>query len=274
MDRSARQYWDHLALRWRFAAPLSPSATDVAWCERQVAQLGNGLQKLQVMLLGVTPALAAMRWPDAVTLVAADWSTPMLTRVWPKQNTPRSTSLLCADWRQLPLRAACCDAIVGDGCYTALANLADYRLLNREMHRVLKPDGAALLRCFCRPSHRLEVDTLFEQLFAGHIASLDLFRFLLAMAMYEDSRTEITRRAVWELWVRHVPDARGIQDRMGWSDDDVANMERIANMSHSFCFPTLHELAELARPLFELSAHDEPTYAWGELFPRIVLRSR
>lgn len=226
------------------------------------------------MLLGVTPALAAMRWPDAVRLVATDWSTEMLARVWPKVGMPPGTATLCADWRQLPLPDSFYDLAVSDGCYTALASLADYRLLNGELHRVLKPGGSVLLRCCCRPTSRMAVDTLFEQLFGGRIASLDLFRFLLAMALYEDSRTEITRRAVWQVWVHHVPDARAIQSRMGWSDDDLANMERIANMTHTFCFPTLDELVELAKPQFDLISHDIPGYEWGELFPRIVLRAR
>jgi hypothetical protein len=165
------------------------------------------------------------------------------------------------------------DVIVTDGCYTALSNLADYRSVNLELHRVLRPGGSMLVRCCCRPSRRLDLDWLFEELFAGRIPSLDLFRFLLAMSTFDGTRTEVTRRAVGEIWRRRVPDARAIQARMGWSDDEVANMERSAASDNTFCFPTLEELLAVARPQFEAAVRDVPGYAWGELFPRVELRA-
>jgi hypothetical protein len=71
-----------------------------------------------------------------------------------------------------------------------------------------------------------------------------------------------------------VPNARALQDRMGWTDDDLANMERIAAVDHTYYFPTLDELIELWRPHFALLSADTPAYAWGELFPRVVLGAR
>lgn len=273
MDRSARRYWDQLALRWRFSPPLSPGPEDARWYEGVLARLADGKANLEVMQLGVTPAVAGMRWPQAARVLAADWSVPMLTRVWPADRTPPGALRLCADWRQLPLEPAAIDVIVTDGCYTALPNVTDYRSVNLELHRVLRPGGSMLVRCCCRPSRRLDTDWLFEELFAGRIPSLDLFRFLLAMSMHDGTRTEISRRAVGEAWRRHVPDARTIQPRMGWSDDELANMERSAASDNTFCFPTLEELLAVARPQFEAAARDVPAYAWGELFPRIELRA-
>lgn len=272
MERATRGFWDQLALRWRFSEPLTPGRADISWYERRTAQCMPA--PARVLLLGVTPGIAAMQWPRDTALTAVDWSANMLKSVWPAARAPRGSSLACADWRELPVASACIDHVVGDGCYTALTKVSEVALVNAEIHRVLKPGGSVLMRCFCRPAARLQADALFERLFAGAIANLDLFRFLLAMALYESADAQVTRRAVWELWARHVPDARALQARMGWADDDVANMERNATVTHTYCFPTLDELRALWAPRFDLIAAEAPEYPWGALFPRVVLRAR
>jgi ubiquinone/menaquinone biosynthesis C-methylase UbiE len=150
MERSARGYWDRLALRWRIAEPLAPSREDIDWFEERTAR--NVPRGARALLLGVTAGIATMRWPDATKLAATDWSSGMLKNVWPTRGAPDQTSLICADWRELPIARGVVDLIAGDGCYTALGNIANASLLNKEMHRVLKPGGAVLMRCFCRPA--------------------------------------------------------------------------------------------------------------------------
>jgi SAM-dependent methyltransferase len=272
MERSTRGFWDQIALRWRFAEPITPCHEDIWWYEREAGQRVRG--RARALLLGVTAGIASMQWPQSTVLTAVDWSTNMLKNVWPAGDTPASSAPACADWRELPIAGGCIDLVVGDGCYAALSKTADATLFNAELGRVARPGGILLMRCFCRPPARLQAHELFERLFSGGVASLDLFRFLLAMALYEDAHTRVTRRAVWELWARHVPNARALQDRMGWTDDDLANMERIAAVDHTYYFPTLDELIELWRPHFALLSTDTPAYAWGELFPRVVLGAR
>jgi SAM-dependent methyltransferase len=272
MERAARSYWDRIALRWRIAEPLAPGREDIDWFEGRTARYGA--RPVRAMLLGVTAGIATMRWPEATSLTAADWSQAMLKNVWPTQGTPEATRAVCADWRELPIASASVNLVVGDGCYTALGGVAGGELLNAEMRRVLEPGGCVLMRCFCRPAAGLRVESLFEELLAGRIRNLDLFRWLLAMALHGASPTGVALRAVWEEWARRVTDGRGLQRRMGWSDDALANMERMASATASYCFSTLDEVLMRAAPGFAVLEHDTPRYAWGELFPRIVLRSR
>jgi SAM-dependent methyltransferase len=272
MERAARSFWDQLAQRWCFPEPLTPSQEDIDWYQRQVAR--RVTPPARAVLFGVTPGIAAMRWPAATTLTAVDWSREMLKIVWPARNTPPSSCAACADWRELPIASGSLDLVVGDGCYAVLSRSADAALVNAEMRRALKPRGFVLMRCFCRPTVRPDLEDLFQRLFAGEITNLDLFRFLLAMALYKDAHTQVTRRAVGEVWKRYVPDARAMQARMGWTDDGLANMERSAASANAYYFPTLEELAQLWRPHFETAESSTPAYAWGELFPRVVLRAR
>lgn len=274
MDRSARKYWDLLAQRWRFSAPLSPGPADAAWFEGRLGALAAARPSARALMLGVTPALAAMRWPATMQVAAVDWSTEMLAKVWPAPRAPAGSVRTCADWRQLPFAPGTFDLAAGDGVYTALSDLPAYRMLTAELHRVLRPGGRLLVRCMCRPSRPLDIEALFELLLAGNIGSLDLFRFLIGMTLYHERRAPVARRDIGEVWLRRLPDTRAHQHRLGWSDDDLANMARSATQHHTLCFPTLDEQLELWRPHFEPVAHAIPDYPWGELFPRVELRVR
>lgn len=272
MERAARSYWDQIALRWRVPEPLAPGRADIDWFERQAAR--QAAVAPRAALLGVTAGIAAMRWPAGTRLVAADWSTNMLKLVWRGASATASASAVCADWRELPFASATVDLVAGDGCYTAMGTLDGAAALNAEMHRVLRPGGTVLMRCFCRPAHGLEVDGLFAQLHAGRFRNLDLFRWLLAMALQGSAGRGVPVRAIAEQWARRIPDARALQAGMGWTDDALANMERMATGAMTYSFATLEDLVRIAAPAFELLERDVPDYAWGELFPRIVLRAR
>jgi len=55
---------------------------------------------------------------------------------------------------------------------------------------------------------------------------------------------------------------------------DRANVERMAVATMTYTCASLDELLRAAAPAFEIVEHDTPRYPWGEMFPRIVLRTR
>lgn len=59
---------------------------------------------------------------------------------------------------------------------------------------------------------------------------------------------------------------------IGLSAAAVANLEAWRSVEASYFFPSLDELRALVAPFFELEACDVPGYAWGEQFPRLVMR--
>ena len=84
MDRSAREYWEALAGKWRIVPPLAPSGDDVSYYEERVRDFTDRRDgvPLDALLLGVTPAIATMRWPRKTSLVAVDWSANMFRHIW------------------------------------------------------------------------------------------------------------------------------------------------------------------------------------------------
>lgn len=271
MDRSARQHWDRIALRWRISPPLAPAAEDLDWYQRRVVQHLRSAGS--ALLLGVTAGILRLRWPEDARRLSADWSMEMLKNVWPSARETEGWSRTCADWRRLPLADGAFDLVIGDGCYSALHGLQQMSLLNREVRRVLRPGGHMLIRTFCRPQERLRPAELFGDLKAGRIRNLDLFRWLLAMAVQGNSPNGVSLREVWETWSGQVPDPRALQGRLGWSEDALLNMERWANSEMTYSFPSLRELRAIAAPGFSVEACERPTYEWGALFPRLALRA-
>jgi SAM-dependent methyltransferase len=274
-DRSALPYWEARSSSWKVVPPLSPSPADVRFYEaRAASNLPDDGRGLRALLLGVTRPIAAMRWPVATRLTAIDWAQGMIRNVWPREDAPSGSATLRGDWREMPLKSSSMDFVVGDGCYSVFASLEGPAAMNREVHRVLRPDGEFCLRCFRRPDAPASIEALFEELLAGRFTNLDLFRWLLAMAMQGDSRQGVSVNAVWRAWHAHVPDAAAHRQRLGWTDEALANMERWSRMETVYTFPTLGELRGLVAPHFELLDCDYPDYEWGEQFPRLVMQRR
>jgi SAM-dependent methyltransferase len=271
-DRTALPYWDARAPRWNIAPPLAPDGEDVRFYEERAAGARDCARALDALLLGVTAPIAAMRWPAPTRLVALDWSEGMLRHVWPRDRLPHGAQALRGDWREIPLRDACIDFAIGDGCYSTFANLRGPAEMNQEVHRVLRRGGAFCLRCFRRPDVALGAEMLFDELLEGRIRNLDLFRWLLAMALQGDDDRGVSLNRVWRAWHERVPDPDVHRVRLAWSEAAVANLEAWSRLESRYFFPNLAELRALAAPLFELEACDVPSYDWGEQFPRLVMR--
>jgi SAM-dependent methyltransferase len=274
-DRGALPYWEARAERWKVAPPLSPDADDVRFYEACAARrLPDDGREMVALVLGVTAPIAAMRWPQGTHLVALDWAQGMFHHVFPRGAAPAHSSLVRGDWREAPLRSGSFDFVVGDGCYSTFSDLAGPEQVNREVARVLRPGGEFCLRCFRRPDVPVAVEALFAELLAGRIRNLDLFRWMLAMAVHGDSSAGVSLNQVWREWERHVPDARAEQSRLGWSDEALANMQAWSRLESRYVFPSLAELRALAAPYFDLEACDLPEYEWGDQFPRLLMRRR
>jgi SAM-dependent methyltransferase len=272
-DRSALPYWEARAPTWKVVPPLAPAESDVRYYEARAAcNIPDDGAAMRALLLGVTAPIAAMRWPAATRLVSLDWAEGMIRHVWPREHVPAHAAALRGDWREMPLASGALDFVVGDGCYSVFADLAGPAAMNREVHRVLRRDGEFCLRCFRRPDTPASIEELFVALFAGRFPNLDLFRWLLAMAVQGDSPAGVSVNAVWRVWRSHVPDVQAHRERLGWSAEALANMERWSRMETRYTFPTLAELRALADEHFTLIACDFPGYEWGEQFPRLVMK--
>lgn len=276
-DRAALEYWNGFSGAWQHVpAPLAPAEDDVRWFELQLRSTQRaGGSEARALLLGVTPAIANLRWPADCVLVAMDWSRGMLRNVWVQPRSLAWAKVVAADWRRTPLAAGSCDVVVGDGCYTALGSLENAAGLNREMRRVLRDGGHYFLRCFVRPEAGERLDDLFGELVEGRVPNLDLYRWRLAMAIQGDSPHGVSLDAAWKVWNERVGDAvPALARRHGWPESALRNIDRWKGVRMRYFFPSVDELSGLAEPYFEIVGCDFPGYEWGARFPRVAMRAR
>ena len=78
-----------------------------------------------LVVLGVTPELVHLPWPDAVIVHACDHSAEMIASVWQAHQRVRSR-VLQASWQHLPFPGSSVRAVVGDGSLNVLPLLSDY----------------------------------------------------------------------------------------------------------------------------------------------------
>src|ERR1700691_4807012 len=82
----APPYWNHFAAVYRaFGLPLVPTQKDLRFMEGAVEgwAYSHPGENLRALLLGVTPGIAGMQWPEGSLLVAIDRSIGMVRDVWP-----------------------------------------------------------------------------------------------------------------------------------------------------------------------------------------------
>jgi hypothetical protein len=83
---SAQPYWDNFVGTYEaLGPPLVPTREDLRFMEEAVGNwaCSHPGERLHALLLGVTPGIAGMRWPEGSLLTAIDRSMKMAKIIWP-----------------------------------------------------------------------------------------------------------------------------------------------------------------------------------------------
>ena len=225
-------------------------------------------ESLRALLLGVTPAIAGMRWPEDSLLIAVDHSIKMAKNVWPG-NIPGKRLVLCGDWLALPLRSASCGVVIGDGI-NCMSYPDGFRGLAESVRRGLRDDGIFVLRTFVRPNQQEDPEIVFADRF--RCASFHHFKLRLMMAMQSDVEQGIAVNQVYRFWMNHDVDRDDLSRRTGWARRDIETIELHNGPNTVHTFPTLQELRSVLAGSFGEICTSVPPYLGGELCPTLVLR--
>lgn len=154
--------WANLFRTWDLiGAPLRPHPDVVAVMKREL-----GADEADMVLLGVTPEFARL----GKTLTAVDANPNMIGALWIGDDANRKA--VVGNWLDLPLADQSVDAIVGDGCLSAVITEAQRLRCLQEMARVLKPGGRAAIRLFARPRKTEELDAIKTDALTGKVKAL------------------------------------------------------------------------------------------------------
>ena len=267
-------HWNQHARQWNLIGPpLRPAAQDLrllemelrAWRERASAVSPRAL------LCGVTPEIAAMRWPPGTWLTAVDHSRPMVAGVWPGSSAPGAA--VCGNWLALPLAAASQDILVGDGCYSLLVGSARYAAFSTELRRVAADGALLLMRYFLRPERPEAQGAVIDDLHRGRIGNFHVFKWRLAMALHGSLEEGVRLGDIWNAWHEAVPDPARLAARLGWRVEVVNTISNYRGVDTRYSFPTLDEARRLVGD-FEMVSMHTPDYELGARCPTLVMRPK
>lgn len=271
---TATTHWGQYPTWWEsLGPPLRPCHEDLEFLRREILSrlAGRHSDPQQVVLLGVTPEIATLPWPDPTEIVAIDKSAMMIRAVWPHSLVPRGKAI-CGDWQQLPLPDQSCNLVIGDGCFTLLDYPKGYEAVAREAFRVLKPNGLCAIRFFVSPSEQEDPKTVFEQLQANTIGNFHIFKWRLAMALQKNVEVGIKVHQIWQAWHQEIPQPQKLLQNLGWSTHLLDTINIYKTSTSTYTFPNLMQI----RQLFAINLIEEicyfPEYELGNRCPTMLFR--
>lgn len=267
-----RLHWAELGQHWaRLGPPLRPSQQDV---DSYVAAIGcrsNPIAAPRALILGVTVEICQLPWPSGTHLLALDRTEAMIHGVWPGKRS----QAVCGDWLAVPLQRRSRDVVFCDGGVTAVKYPEGTRRLVQSLDHVLVPGGICALRLYVPPSTPESASAVLEDLLAGRIASLNLLKLRLGMALQTDARVGVELGTIWNTIHAAAPDFGELARRTGWGWGHLSAIMAYRNSLVRYYFPTAEQVlavfAELA-PAFTLQQLRRPSYTLGECCPVIILR--
>jgi hypothetical protein len=175
----------------------------------------NPGQASNAVLLGVTRALARLRWPHGSSLMAVDSAEAMARAVWPG-DLPNRSWAVCGDWLFIPRSGRSCDVVLGDGSISCLAFPDGCRALAAMVSGILQDDGILVLRCYLQPPVPERPGDVFADLTRGTAPSFNQFKFRLLMAMQQSAERGVAANAVYRAGVDREFDEDWLVPQTGW----------------------------------------------------------
>lgn len=238
--------------------PLRPSIRDVRLFEAWARAWVEGKKMPRVVLLGVTPELMLMRWPEDTRIVAVEQN-PAMLEVYNRHAMFAPETLhvrsVISSWASMDtvLGDEPFDLVIGDGCYTQLEKL-EYEFLGDAVRSILKPDGAFLHRFFLKPSSPLSQDTRKSVLDMRSVpfaaGGFSAFKLRLLMALQRSFSEGVVLDDVWEAWEAWLEGKRIVDVApQHWTDQEVATLRHYRKSNAKYTFPTSDELEGALAPL-------------------------
>src|SRR5688572_17889619 len=257
-------HWDNQAKQWALlGSPLKPSPIDMqnscSWINKYKQ---SHRLPLTVLVLGVTPELVNIAWPEHTTLFAIDYSMLMIQAILPANASVKPRALL-GNWLQLPLSDESIDIVIGDGCYSSLAG-KDYANLSAEIRRVLKPTGLMIMRFFSRPDHNESMAIILDDLASGKISNFHAFKLRLAMALHDDLQQGVCLKKIWNDWEAYFKnDAEKHMQKLKWCDEVIGSINTYKDSDVFYTFPTYSEIQAILSQHFIENEVFVPEYDLG-----------
>lgn len=266
---SRGEHWSQHARQWRLIGPpLRPCAEDIRGLSALLERWAPSPPR--ALLLGVTPEIVSMRWPEGTRLTAVDRNAGMIAEVFPHRSASVGSEVVEADWGAMPFADDTFDVIIGDGCLSMFAFPTGYERLVAELERVAAPDAVLILRLFASVTPQEALAEVAADLWARRIGNFHVLKWRVAMAIQAHDCVRLG--SIHDAYLSIVPDARRLTDELGWDPAVLGTIDVYRGSDTCYSFPTVEAVVGmLARRHREL-AREVPDYELGDRCPTLVLR--
>ncbi len=264
-------HWRTIAARWsQVGSPLRPCREDVGLiAEEARAWTREHGRPPRVLILGVTPELCQLPWPEGTVIRALDRSADMIGAVWPGD----SAAATCGDWLSMDasFAAGSFDFVCCDGGLGLLSHPYGQRRFLRQIAGVLAPSGLVVLRLFLPPSRPESPEAVLRDVRAGHVTNMNELKLRLLHAMTPDLVTGVRLGDVYDRLTKAEPDFAALAVRIGCSLAQVSAIESYRGSRDRYHLVGLDEAeASLGLAGMRVVRRHVPGYADGESFPTLV----
>lgn len=260
--------WEKHAKQWdQIGSPLRPSDADIHNHNLWINEYTRSHEKpLTVLLLGVTPELVNLPWPKNTTLLAVDMNLSMIDFILPKQTPHLKPIAIAGNWLQLPFANSSVDIVIGDGCYSTLAE-RNYEKMTREIRRVLATTGILAMRFFTRPETTESVESIHHDFLSGEINNFHALKWRLAMALHGSLKQGVCLQEIWDIWNEKFQPHHEQMETLQWSEQVTNTIDNYKNSDAFYTFPTLLEIRSILQQQFNELDIYIPNYTLGERCP-------
>jgi SAM-dependent methyltransferase len=259
------EHWNAIRKHWQLLGPpLRPPAEVVETYEREL-----DLARSHVVMLGVTPELAGL----GAAMTSVDESADMIAGIWPGDSDTRKA--VQGDWFSLPFPGASVEALIGDGCLSAIGAADLRRRLFASIARALKDDGRAGIRLYASPESPDDPSDVRALALGGGVSTFHELKWRVAMTATGGAPDyAIPVRGILEQFDRMFPDRKELSARTGWELPVIGTIDVYRNSPAVYSFAPAAALIEEARLYFgDVGLASTGAYGLAERCPLLVLRA-
>lgn len=233
------------------------------WCLQHPGQSPRGL------ILGVTPELHRLPWPDESLLRAVDRTPAMIAHVWPGDPA----AVLLSDWLEIDLPAAKVDIALCDGGLHLLDYPQGQSRLCELLGRAVLSGGIVAFRLFVPPLDRETPEQVVQALLDGRIRDLNCLKLRLGMALQDTPETGVALIDIWRRLKSLAADWSELAGNLGWRTEHLEVIDAYRDSGASYHFVTVKQAIDLfgAHGFMRIATH-VPKYEMGMQCPTVVFR--
>ena len=274
---SPQDLWSKkLSMKYRGGLPLRPPSEVTNCMHKIISQLmlrkKMSKERINLVLLGVTPEITNLPWAKNVTLKAFDKNKDMIKYVWeaPKKIASQVKQSL---WQEIPLESNSADFIIGDGCTTQFPNKKTYRDFFKEQHRIIKKDGFLLLRCFLNTQKQEHFDGIIKDIKKGNIQYFGTLKWRIAMAILGKNKTfSIRVKKIHAVFEKLFEDRSFLTRFGGWDKKIINSIDTYKDSDAKYTFPSIQEFEKLISPQFKIVKFYYPKYELTKRCPILLMK--